>query len=211
MFNCNYYRYYPKYIRTRCMFLMCRKYNNTFLRNKTAVFTSITFNLNIMINKKIDRVQKHLLLIIVSICMFSCQDDAVQAKNSLKGSWKVVNIKSFYGNFDESGGGQTDSIHCDSGNLGFFNFNLGIMDFDYIRHDTIREGSGDWTLTSCKVRSGFSRETQFSLDLVNHFTFDVQFEDGTRNSEKNANSMTLMQDSKLSGYGVAVELMLEKL
>lgn len=152
----------------------------------------------------------------VMILMSSCQDDEVQAFNSLKGSWKVTQATTSYAVFTEFegqilGNGGIDSSHVDSGNLGFFNFMNDEADFSYTRKGTLREGRGNWILEACKVRVGFFRTTEFSLEIQNHFLFDVQFEDGTRNSEKNAKYITLSQYPTEPGPGMFLELMLEKL
>ena len=62
-----------------------------------------------------------LLLLLISLCFASCEKDDVQAKNSIKGNWNVVEITSIYAEFTDNGYTPIETI-SDQGQLGNFNF-----------------------------------------------------------------------------------------
>lgn len=150
------------------------------------------------------------LLVIGTAFMFTgCKKDDIQAAKSLKGEWDVVAISSFYAKFIENGFVPFETIE-ESGQLGTFHFKEDSVDFNFMRNDTLYAGKAAWNLDLEKVRQGFSRGNEFTLTIEDYFILDVSFENGTRNSEKNANSMTFIETPTTTGFGVAIEMSLEK-
>jgi len=152
----------------------------------------------------------HLLVFLVVFSGWSCQKDETQATQSLKGEWEVISTTSFYGNFIGNRFDVNERVD-ESGSLGTFTFQDDLVQFSLTRNDTLYEFETEWGLEADKVRAGFFRETQFTLFLKDTFQFDVEFERGTRNAEKNANSATFFYEPEHEGAGVAIEMELEKL
>ncbi|MEL6843127.1 MAG: hypothetical protein AAFP02_07910, partial [Bacteroidota bacterium] len=57
------------------------------------------------------------LLLLLSLSLFSCQREEIQALESLEGEWNVVAIESLYGAFTRTGGNATEIVE-DAGQLG---------------------------------------------------------------------------------------------
>lgn len=150
-----------------------------------------------------------ILSTIMILCLFfACAKDEKQAASSIKGDWEITAINSIYGDFSGNGFAPDTTIE-ESGELGTFMFNDDMVEFNFTRNDTIYVGNGAWDIKAKKVNSGFTKVTQFTLDIDTHFQFDVSFEDGTKNSEKKATSATFVEMPD-DGYGVLMELFLEK-
>lgn len=146
--------------------------------------------------------------IIISLMFNACRKDEIQAENSLEGIWDIVTIHSTYGEFSENGSSPTENI-SESGQLGTFDFMQEDVDFNFTRNDTLFSGSGSWDIETQRVNAGFSKVTEFTLTIDDHFLFDVFLGDGTKNSEKNAISASF-HEIPTNGIGVSIELMLEK-
>lgn len=151
-----------------------------------------------------------LLLCSCLICfaLGSCSRDEVQARQSLEGSWNVVEITSIYGEFSGNGFNPTQTIR-ETGALGSFDFSASTVDYSFTRNDTLFSGSAPWTLIYEKVNSGFIRVPQFELEIEGKFLFEVSFGDQTKNAEKNATEATF-RETPGSGMGVGIELRVEK-
>ena len=139
----------------------------------------------------------------------SCEKDEKQAINSLEGEWNVVAINSIYGEFSENGF-STDETIAEEGQLGTFHFMENTVDYEFERNDTTYSGNKSWNLDVSKVNNGFIKTNQFTLSIDNQFLFDVTFGDATKNSEKNATEATLVQSPTEPGYGVQIEISLQK-
>lgn len=151
----------------------------------------------------------YLLLVAIACLLFaSCKKDERQAQQSLQGKWKVTAIESNYGDFSE-GGYAVDTSISESGKLGTFNFSEDQVDYEFTRRDTLYSGSRAWQLRAEKVNDGFVRVLQFTLTVENEFTFDVQFEDATKNSEKKAKT-AIFWEQPSTASNVLVTLWLEK-
>ncbi len=148
------------------------------------------------------------LLLLVTLTWSACDKDEEQGIESIQGEWTITSIKSFYGEFTGNGHNGLDVVE-ESGELGTFSFGNSTAEFNFIRNDTTYTGNGDWVMTLEKVNAGFSKENLFTLSIDNHFTFEVEFEDGTSNAEKNATSATFITTPP-AGFGVMIEMELEK-
>ncbi len=152
----------------------------------------------------------HLLFLAFSFfAITSCEKDEKQAVNSLEGEWNVVAINSIYGEFLENGFIPDETI-AEEGQLGTFHFMESKVDYNFVRNDTTYSGNSLWSLEASKVNDGFVRTNQFTLSIENEFLFDVTFGDATKNSEKNATEATLVQSPTETGYGVQIEISLQK-
>ena len=147
-------------------------------------------------------------LFIVLISGWACNSDDDQAINSIRGTWEVTSITSIYGQFVENGFNPSETI-TETGALGFFNFSNDAVAFEFTRNDTLYSGNDIWSITSEKVNAGFTQETKYNLIIENHFLFEVNFGDGTKNSERNAESATFIESPDI-GFGALIELELEK-
>lgn len=137
--------------------------------------------------------QLTLLFLIFSILIFShCQNNLVQAEKSLNGEWNVTSINIQKGLFSNNTFQETESFN-EPGQLGTFNFNEDNVSFKFKLADLSYEDDTSWQLKYEKINSGFVRVPDYKLSLGNGFLFDVSFEDATKNSEKNANKVTLTQ------------------
>ncbi|WP_422861865.1 hypothetical protein [Flagellimonas sp. W118] len=136
--------------------------------------------------------KKYLALSLAFLLSVSCSKDEEQAYDSLIGSWTISEIKSIYPESPANGISSNEVVE-ETGILGTFVFNKRTVNFDFVRNDTVYQGNATWNLDLEKVRSGFTRENSFTLDVDGFFLFDAFFGDGTRNSEKNAESLFLIQ------------------
>jgi hypothetical protein len=152
-----------------------------------------------------------LLLLIISLSFVSCKKyDLQEAKNSIIGNWSVVDITSFYATFSGNGSRPIETI-SEQGQLGNFNFEEDSVTFTFTRNDTLFTGSSAWNLTSEKRQEGFVMVTDATLVIENEFIFDVGFENGTINSEKNAQEVTFNDGNQpRNGIGVVISMILEK-
>ncbi len=132
----------------------------------------------------------------------------MQAENSIEGVWEIVGIISQYGTFSENSFIPSQKVE-ELGQLGTFTFGEESVDFNFTRNDTMYSGSSSWVLDFEKVNAGFTKEPKFTLTITDHFLFDVFFEDGTKNSEKDAEQATFTATPS-SGIGVQIEFSLEK-
>ena len=151
-----------------------------------------------------------LILGTLLICLLgiACNKDQKQAENSIEGEWNVIAINSYYGEFFENGINISEEV-METGGLGNFNFTSDKVDFEFNRNDTLYTGNGPWNITAERVNAGFTKVTEFTLAMEDHFLFDARFEDETKNAEKNARRVSLIE-TPTSGFGVLIELMLEK-
>jgi hypothetical protein len=69
------------------------------------------------------------------------------------------------------------------------------LDYNFEANNEFYAGNEPWTMKTEKVNAGFTRTTQHTLTIQNQFVFDVMFEDGTKNSERNAKLMTLAKNA----------------
>ena len=158
---------------------------------------------------KIHSISKNIfVLVFITLLFNSCRKDEVQAERSLEGTWNVTAITSWYGLLDETSFNAEETIE-ESGQLGTFEFGATSVDFNFTRNDTLYTGSSTWELHLAKVQSGFFRVNEFTLEIDGEFTYDVTFEDATRNAERNANSLTFIEE-QFGDPGVLIEMILEK-
>jgi hypothetical protein len=154
-----------------------------------------------------------LLLLLISLCFVSCQKyDLQEAKNSITGNWSVVEITSFYAEFNGNGARPIETI-SEQGQLGNFNFEEDSVTFTFTRNDTLFTGNSAWSFTSEQRQAGFVMEVDATLVIENEFTFGVTFEDGIINSEKNAQEVTFSNGNRTgvrNGIGVSISMILEK-
>nr|WP_299486911.1 hypothetical protein [uncultured Allomuricauda sp.] len=147
--------------------------------------------------------KKYLVLGLAFLLSVSCSKDEEQAYDSLIGTWTISEIKSIYQELP------ANEVVEETGTLGTFVFNQRTVNFDFVRNDTVYQGNATWNLDLEKVRSGFTRENSFTLDVDGFFVFDAFFGDGTRNSEKNAESLFLIQ-TRDNGFTPIFEMTLKK-
>lgn len=152
---------------------------------------------------------KKIFTLALVLLLISCSKDLDQGIDSLRGTWQVTYIKSSYGEFFTNGF-DTNEVLEEEGDLGTFIFNEKTVDFDFIRNDTLYAGTALWKLDLEKVREGFFRSNAFTLTLEDNFDFEAQFGDATKNAEKNATALSLV-DFPTQGFGVAIEMDLIKL
>lgn len=153
------------------------------------------------------------LVIVIALTFIACKKDEVKAEESLEGEWKIVSINSEYGTFTQSQFGSSfdpfDEV-SENGDLGFFEFIESTVDFEFTRNDTMYTGNESWNLDLERVNVGFTRVNEYTLTIENQFLFDVAFGDETKNSEKNATSITFLETPSENGYGVRIQMELEK-
>ena len=150
-----------------------------------------------------------LSVIFTPFILISCSKDEVQAEKSIEGTWNVVEIISNYGDFSNNGFNPTETV-SDVGELGTFTFTDNSVDFNFTRNDTTYNGISSWNLDYEKVNSGFFKVPKFTLDISDQFLFDVIFEDNTKNAEKNATTVTFIENPTNDGFGIQIQLSLEK-
>ncbi len=129
--------------------------------------------------------------ILFCICLLflsACNKDESQALKSIEGNWRVTEITTSIGEFTETSFNALETI-SETGDLGLFEFKDEIVEYRIIRLDSLYQSASSWSLKVEKVNSGFTRVNRFTLDLGELGNYDVQFEDGTRNSEKKAEEM----------------------
>ena len=149
-----------------------------------------------------------LSLIMLPFLLIGCSRDEIQAENSIEGEWDVVAITSYYGDFSETSFNTTETIP-ESGQLGSFNFAADSVDYEFTRNDTLFVGRMAWDLAFEKVNAGFTRTNQYTLSIEDQFLFDVSFEDNTKNSEKDATNLQLVENREGDSQ-VLIEMSLEK-
>ncbi len=147
-------------------------------------------------------------LLSLFLCLVSCGNTEDDAADSIIGEWTVTEIISQYGSFSENAYNNESSI-TEDGDLGTFHFDKDSVRFDYTRNDTLYTGSSSWSLNHERVNSGFVRVDQFRLSIDDYFLFDVRFEDGTSNSEKNAEYLSLSELAQDTTH-LLINLSLEK-
>jgi hypothetical protein len=147
-------------------------------------------------------------LFFISLSFTSCEKDEVQATNSIIGNWSVVEITSLYAEFTNNGFNPIETI-SEQGLLGTFTFDQDSVAFTFTRNDTLFTGNSTWELTTERVNSGFTQVTEFTLSIDNEFVFDLEFEDGTLNSEKDAQELTFT-NNPTNGNGVLINMVVEK-
>ena len=128
------------------------------------------------------------LWIAIGMLVSACSKDEIQGENSLEGSWTINQIETVYGQFyiDDgrlSGSAQTESV-LEKGELGQFTFSKDVVAYNFVRNDTLFEGSGQWNLKLDKVQNGFFKSNRWTLTISDEFVFELHFEDSTTNSEK---------------------------
>lgn len=130
---------------------------------------------------------RNVFLLFSILMLFSCNEDLEQGEDSLIGTWNVVYAETNPVNFE-------NQLPPDIGNLGTFTFKNNIVDYYFIHNQDTILGSSPWRLRLDKVRQGFFRGNRFTLQLESYLDFEVEFEDGTTNSEKDAREIELIQD-----------------
>ena len=132
-----------------------------------------------------------------------------EAKKSIEGQWEITNtnytLREFSGNNFESVG----NTQVQTGQLGYFDFGTEKVTYSYYIADEDFNGIEPYTLKTEKVNAGFTRATNHTLTINDKFVFNVTFEDGTKNAEKNAKEMILVQSTTVE-QPVFVELKLKK-
>lgn len=146
--------------------------------------------------------------LIILISFAACRNEEDEAINSIRGSWEVTNITSSYGHFRENGWTSSETI-SEMGELGRFEFSEDSVAFEFTRNDTLYTGNDAWSLTTERVNAGFAKVTVYTLIIDNHFILDVEFEDGTKNSERNAENVNFIETPEI-GFGVLIEFELDK-
>lgn len=146
---------------------------------------------------------KLLLVLTLGASLTSCNRQEQNAKKSLEGRWKVTEIQTYYGAY-------SSEVILEEGNLGYFNFNQDLAAYSFNHNDTLYSGNTTWDLDVDKQNAGFFRETVFTLSLHSDYTFDVFFEDGTRNSERDAEYIRLSNHTTADYDDVLIALELEK-
>lgn len=154
----------------------------------------------------------HGLMVVVMVLpilfLVSCQSDDLQDDiDRLIGRWNVIQINSYYGEFVENGHNGLDIVE-ETGDLGQFTFeDFDAMEYSFTRNDTIYVNSGSWGFQKDRFREiGFFKTTKLSITVPENQVFDVDF----RNSYGPENTIQLFMEPKNLGFGVAVELFLEK-
>jgi hypothetical protein len=133
-----------------------------------------------------------LILTLTIICLFpACRSDELQGQMSLEGSWDIVRQTTFYGEFSPTSFNATETVTSSGG--GNFNFTQSSVSYMYGRDSTTYIGTGEWSMEMEKVREGFFRSNQFTLNFDNKYWFEVTFGDDTHNSEKDATTATFME------------------
>ena len=152
-----------------------------------------------------------LSLLVVIALLSSCLDEGVKANESIPGLWKVTSIKSFYGQFSDNGGHSGLDIKSEEGDLGYFYFTTGAdVNYKFLRNDTTYENSANWNLQSRDERVSGFKVTKYTLEISNDFEFEVEFGDGSKNSQVRARQLELTQWPTEAGYGVGIIMQLSK-
>ncbi|MEK6154711.1 hypothetical protein WIW50_15690 [Flavobacteriaceae bacterium 3-367] len=118
-----------------------------------------------------------------------------------------MQIKSFYGEFIENGLNGL-AVVDEVGDLGNFSFNdFNNMEYRLVRNDTVYSNSGIWSIQQDRFREiGFFETTKLSIIVPEVLIFDVDYE----NSSSPHRKIRLFIEPDELGFGVAVELFLEK-
>lgn len=130
---------------------------------------------------------KKIFALVMVLILFSCSKDLGQGEDSLMGTWDVVFAETVPVNFE-------NRLPEDQGNIGTFIFKEDVMDYFFVHNQDTLTGSSPWRLSLKKQREGFFRVNDFTLKLENFLDFKVNFEDQTRNAEKDAREIELIQD-----------------
>ncbi len=149
------------------------------------------------------------LLLIISLLLTACQDDLEEGIDSLEGSWQVTTVESFY-KIPQTDGSLEWSNVSEDGNLGRFEFAEDTVSFQFNRNDTLYQGAERWHLSKTRVNEGFFKVNLFTLQIGDTFTFECEFEDQTKNSEKNARYITLRTKPEETNEVVSFEMSLNK-
>jgi len=154
------------------------------------------------------------LIIVIAITFIACKKDEVKAEESLEGEWDITTITSDYGEVAQNSIGSNtfypSELVEETGQLGTFSFTENTVDFEFTRNDTLYSGTENWNLELEKVNAGFTRVNEYILSIENQFLFIVAFGNETKNSEKNATSITFLESPSEIGYGVSIQMELEK-
>lgn len=138
----------------------------------------------------------------------SCDKNQVEAEKSLVGNWKVVEIITQYGEYIDNSFVEASSV-TDTGSLGTFDFGKNMLSYDFIADGTQLSKETTWLLDYNKVNSGFVKVPFYTLKIGDEFSFQVQFDDSTINSQKNATTAIFIQIPKVGDTEVFI-LTLEK-
>jgi len=142
-------------------------------------------------------------LILISLVYVSCRKYEIRAQDSILGEWDVVEITSRY----------KDTVPIEiieeQGQLGSFNIEEDSVSFTFTRNDTLFTSSSTWSFSAERASRAFYDPGFIStLTIDNEFIFEVEFEDGTRHSEKNAQEITFTTPD--NGNPLCIEMVLEK-
>jgi hypothetical protein len=148
---------------------------------------------------------KFFIFTILLAFLSSCDKEDIQAaEDSVIGSWNVTQIKSHYGY-------KSLGTITDEGVLGTFKFTENSVEYSFTRNDTLYSDTTTWNFNAEEPSRGFLQSTIYTIDIKDRFVFDVTYENGTINSEKNAQEMTLLRESEDCMNGeISIELRLEK-
>ena len=127
----------------------------------------------------------------LAFIVMSCNNDLMEAEESLEGAWDIIRIESFYGEFSETTFNSSEMV-VDSGELGSFLFTQNFVEFNFTRNDTLFSGNSQWAINHERIREGFFRTNEFTLTIQDQFVFDVTFGDDTRNAERNASAASFI-------------------
>lgn len=150
------------------------------------------------------------ILFTLSLLTFlsSCDKNQVEAEKSLVGNWKVVEIVTQYGEYINNSFVEASSI-SETGSLGNFEFGENMLSYDFIADGTQLSKKTTWLLDYNKVNSGFVKVPFYTLKIADEFSFQVQFDNSTINSQKNAKKAIFIQIPKVGDTEVII-LTLEK-
>ncbi len=150
----------------------------------------------------------------LTLLITACNRDEVQGNKSLKGTWTVTEITSIYGDYSVTENGviavDETSRNTASGELGTFTFSKKEVTYSYSHDDSTYAGHGAWQLNLARVNQGFTKTNEWTLVVENQHTYDLRFEDQTKNAEKKANDLELDKWPSESGTGIAYLFKLRK-
>lgn len=145
---------------------------------------------------------KPILFVLVLLPVY-CARNQIQAIDSIEGFWQVTEIRSHYGQY-AGGPLSIENTVLDTGIIGSFSFERDNVEYNFTRNDTVYQGISPWKLNHRKVQNSFFLVSEFTLEIGEEFLFNVTFEDGTRNAERGARSMTIVDDSIATSVNSAV-------
>ncbi|MBR9920123.1 MAG: hypothetical protein GYB31_04730 [Bacteroidetes bacterium] len=143
------------------------------------------------------------------ILLSACNKDELQAEQSLQGEWKVTEITSYYGDFDQNSFNPSQVVN-DTTASGYFLFSEEMAEYNFSRNDTVYSGTASWDLALESVNEGFFKVNDFTLSINGYFMFDVTFGDETKNAEKNATRIFLRELKEEDSYEFFFDMSLEK-